>query len=293
MGSEMIKDRLTVTPHRMYSMLCTIVAMEGQPRNQIIALAQPTFIVDNTGTASLVYRYLARFGLIEEDGSPQRKVRASESGRESINWSPFRTQMQRHLLGNTEESSDNFLLGQFTAWYAVQDDTVMTYSKSELEMRFHEDLYPNSSERVLSEEPGISAWRTWAEFLGFGWPMKFNQRDEMRIVPDATVRIAPLLSTLLLEENVETSFGALMSELSELCPELDGGILYERCWQASRGSEVRGNRLSLMLSTALRTLHKSGEIKLINRPDAAETWTLFPAQSQIDRVSHIRRKAVA
>lgn len=293
MGYEMIKDRLTITPHRMYAMLRSIAALGGQSRDNIIGLAQPATISDNIDTAALIYRYLTRYGLIEEDGSQLRRVFLSGSGRQAEGWDLFRNHMQQLLLGKIEESSDNFLLNQFTAWYAVQDDRVMTWSKSEIEVNLHKDLYPESSERVLAEQPGISAWRTWAEFLGFGWPMKLSQRDEMRIVPDATLRIALYLPEFVPTAGEEMSFSAFMNRLSRQCPELDGGVLFEQCWQASRGNEVRGNRLSLMLSTALRTLHNLGEIELINRPDATETWTFFPAQSHIGRVSHIRRKAVA
>jgi hypothetical protein len=67
-------------------------------------------------------------------------------------------------------------------------------------------------------------------------------------------------------------------------------VLFERCWEASRRGEVRGNRLSLMLSTALRVLHASGEIELSYRSDSAATWTLFPAQSHIGQVTHVARK---
>jgi hypothetical protein len=53
--------------------------------------------------------------------------------------------------------------------------------------------------------------------------------------------------------------------------------------------ERRGNRLSLMLSTALRVLHEQGHIVLEKRADATETWTLFPAQTYHNQITHIRR----
>ena len=115
----------------------------------------------------------------------------------------------------------------------------------------------------------------------------------MQFMPDATGRITGPTAQLLSLADDFVSVGGFLRGLMTECPELDGGILFEQCWQASRGNEVRGNRLSLMLSTALRTLHNLGTVELINRPDANETWTLFPAQSHIGRVSHIRRKAVA
>jgi hypothetical protein len=84
-----------------------------------------------------------------------------------------------------------------------------------------------------------------------------------------------------------------VASLGGLCPELDAGILFGRCWEASRGSDDRGNRLSLMVSTALRVLHASKEITLVERKDAPIAFHLFPAQSHISRVTDIRRETVA
>lgn len=79
-----------------------------------------------------------------------------------------------------------------------------------------------------------------------------------------------------------------MQRLARACPELDGGRLFTYCWQASRRGEEQGHRLSLMLSTALRTLDGLGHICLLARADAAENWQLSPAEgSRHQLVTHI------
>ena len=107
-------------------------------------------------------------------------------------------------------------------------------------------------------------------------------------MPDATRRISAILPELL-PDHILTGFPEFMARLPNYCPELDGGLLFKRCLEASRPGEQRGNRLSLMLSTALRVLHQQGAIVLEDRADAVENWSLFPSQSFINRVTHIQR----
>lgn len=292
MGFEMIKDKLVITPQRLYSLVRLVREIGSIGRPELLTLLQPAAVSDNGGTSGLVYRYARRYGLIEEDETTQKSVSLAANASEIDSMALFRSYMQKTLLGVTSESQNNFLLSQFTAWYAAQNDSVLSYSKTDYEAKFHEALYPSASERVLAEQPGISAWRVWAEFLGWGWAMKFDGRDEMRIVPDATERIRPLLPRLMPEANTNLPMGDFVANLGKLCPELDGGVLFSRCWEASRGSDDRGNQLSLMVSTAFRVLHASKEITLVERKDASVAFQLFPAQSHMSRVTDIRREIV-
>jgi hypothetical protein len=101
-----------------------------------------------------------------------------------------------------------------------------------------------------------------------------------------------MFDTIFLEEK-SMSFGLFMERLADTCPELDGGRLFNHCWQASRGAEQRGNRMSLMLSTGLRSLHNTGVIKLSEQADALTIWRLYPAAgSSLQQVTHIQRLGV-
>jgi hypothetical protein len=150
---------------------------------------------------------------------------------------------------------------------------------------------PRDQEALLEEgrlfnPTKLNGWLTWASFLGWGWRMTVGGQE--LLMPDAHKRLKPILPQLL-SDSEEIPFSQFTHNIANLCPELDGGSLFEKCWQASRGVEVRGNQLSLMLSTALRSLHDNKLIKLIEYADATDMWQLYPAQTHpVQRVTHIK-----
>ncbi len=108
-------------------------------------------------------------------------------------------------------------------------------------------------------------------------------------MPNARGRIEPLLGQLLPEGQSAVRFGDFMEQLAERCPELDGGRLFRRCAQVSRVSDPLGNRISLMLSNALRVLDAADVIKLTQQADAPVKWQLYPAVGHKHlQVSHIQ-----
>jgi hypothetical protein len=292
MGFELI-SRAYMTPHRLYSMIHLVEVLGESPRRMILDLLQPESLTEKSESQEMserLYRAAIQLGLLEELPNKDKTVRRSPMTKGIEDFETFRLLMQSLALCVVDEPEDHYLLNLVAAWYAVQDEAVLDYSKGKMEKRFNEQLYGSAESIVLSDHPGLTAWFEWAQFLGWGWLMKFS-REEGRLAPDATLRVRPLLPKLL-PHTEPISMGEFMSRLRELCPELDGGLLFKRCWEASRGSEVQGNRLSLMLSTALRVLHISSEIELIERKDASESWRLFASQSHVNQVTHIRRRAI-
>lgn len=289
-----------MTPHRIYSIVTLLIQYNALKRRELLDLLQPKIILgdqeqgERNEKQDAATRNLraARFcGLVIEEDNRDKTTRLDVEQSLVSTFESFRNHMQVTLLGITKDGKDQFLLNQFTGWYAVQDEAVFALSRTGIETDFNEQLYPNSPQRAFRERSNWNAWRTWAEFLGFGWSMQLGSRRDAQFIPDATLRIQPLLPQLLPRRNTDFQMATFMEQLGKACPELDGGVLFERCWQASRGNERRGNRLSLMLSTGLRVLHARGEIELLQRKDASENWSLFPSQSHINSVTHIRRKA--
>ena len=295
MGFELLSVNYLL-PQRLFSLVSSVGMLGVLKRADLVALMQPSALVESASAREQSERLTAaavRCKLLSETTVDSRELRLAVDVDRIQSVEAFRNLLQEYLLGVCVESADHFILNQVAAWYAVQNEKVLGLTKSEFERQFNGQLYSGASERKFSEQPGVTTWIVWAEFLGWGWPTPFGTVSNVRLAPDATLRIRPLLEGTIRNADKVIPFGTFMAELSNIWPELDGGILFEQCWQASRGNEVRGNRPSLMLSTALRTLHNLGELELIDRPDASETWALFPAQSHIGRVSHIRRKAVA
>ena len=147
MGFEMIKDKLVVTPQRLRALVACVDAVPNVSRGALMNLLQPRAITDNQETTKLLYNYARRYQLVQEVEDGKHTVILGVPSVTALDAEVFRSHMQGVLLGATDESQDNFLLNQFTAWYAAQDERVMGYSKATLEAKFHEDLYPSSGQR--------------------------------------------------------------------------------------------------------------------------------------------------
>lgn len=217
---------------------------------------------------------------VDEEGV----VRASVDPYHTEDTSAFQKQMVHAFLGVTDEEQSHYRFNLFSAWYAVQNEKVFLVKDGRYDIAFNDQVFPNELQRQFNDTK-LPPWRRWAAFLGLGWIMK--QGPTSVLVPDATRRLQPLLPEIFGERR-ELVFSQFMEYLALLCPELDGGELYKLCWQASRGGEIKGNSLSLMLSTALRSLDSLKQIRLIDQADALDTWQLYPAQGHPqNRVTHI------
>jgi hypothetical protein len=286
-----------ITPHRLHALVRLVSRLDDPTKEDLLNLLQPPGLIDNQDAAEAVYGAARRHNLIFEQADGNKKVTlhpdlSSSAEVESVEG--FRAYVRQQLLGIDDDGKDNYLLNLFTAWYAVQNEWVIQHTKRETIVRFNAELYPQ--EETDDQGQGrafnnvkFNAWLPWAAFLGFGWSMRFGATDVL--MPDAYDRLKVLLPDLLSEEEKFVPFGKFAGRLTKACPELDGGKLFEMCWQASRGAEVRGNSLSLMLSTALRVLHGSGQIELRHQPDATDVWQLYSAEGHpIGQITHIRLK---
>lgn len=292
MAFEMI-TRNYFTPQRLYALVCLVGVMREPARREVIDALQPLSIVGREESQDMgerLYRAAIQLGLIQELETKDRRVRLRVAQDHLASLTSFREHLRGGMLGVTEEHVDHYLLNLVAAWYAVQDEAVVRHDKTEIARRFNEQMYPGAPEQTLSEHPGLTTWFLWAEFFGWGWPLKFDTA-EADFMPDATGRVRPVLSRLLPEVDQEVPLGNFLTRLAEQCPEMDGGRLFRRCWDASRPNQERGNRLSLTLSTALRVLQRGQLIELLERKDAT-SWTLFPAQTQVPAATHIRRTEV-
>jgi hypothetical protein len=215
----------------------------------------------------------------------KRVVRALVERAQFEQLSAFQALMGHRLLGVTGEDMSNYLFNLFSAWYAVQDEKVLQeLVETGYDGPFNDQVFPDAPVRPFNSTKYV-AWRKWAVFLGLGWMMRLGGRE--LLVPDATGRVRHILAELFEDQRALTC-ARFMEKLASICPELDGGRLFTYCWQASRGGEQKGNRLSLMLSTALRTLDGLGHLRLLSQADALENWRLYPAEgSRHQQVTHI------
>lgn len=291
--AEVFRVALT-TPLRLQAVLKLLALLGDKPREEIQTLLQPGVLSNNQNTSREVINLLKNLGMVIETEPEGQLSLAEDVPRDIAKLESYRCYMQSNLLGITDPNApNNYVLNQFAAWFAVQDDRIAQTKLVDLTARFNEQLYPaetggaaNGQTRTMNETK-FNGWRNWAAFLGWGLT---HDAFQSGFVPDANLRVGGLLETLLPVVDELVPMRAFMDTLAKHCPELDGGNLFEDVWVLSRPTEERGNRLSLMLSTGLRVLARCGKVELIDMADAGDLWQLFPVQGGINRISHIKRE---
>lgn len=278
-----------VTPPRLHAMIRLILRLQSPTRKDVIDLLQPSVLIADQSAAKNIYIAAVNCDIITE--APDKTLLLNGDAAQLESMQGFQLYMQQRILGVTESYVPNYLFNLYSAWYIVQNERVLHFVDKDFETGFNEELFQDDELRTFNMTK-FNGWRTWAAFLGLGWPIKpgLSGRREI-LVPCASNRLKGVLTQLLPTDGQAIKFSFFAERLATLCPELDGGSLFIQCWEASRGREVRGNQLSLALSTGLRQLSERGEIELIRQADATDVWQLFPAQGQLlKQVTHIRLK---
>jgi len=281
MAYEIINNA-QITPMRLHALLQLVSDYPNMDEKRIGELLQPKALYENSNAALSVLDAAVKCGLVHV--SQDKKLSTNLENNTFTGIEGYRRLMQEVLLGVVEEEKNNFLLNIFIAWYAVLNEKALAYERMEfLAADFNLQVFPNAEGRSLNDTK-LRGMDDWISFLGFGWNW---DRGDYFLLPDATARIEPLLPDLLPKANW-IPMGQFMQRLANCCPELDTGVLFERCWSAVYGQRVRGNQLSLMLSTALRTLQSTGKIQLDRVADAGDQWTLYEdVASEFSVITHI------
>jgi hypothetical protein len=289
---EIINDS-QAEPRRLQALIRLIAYLEAPKRQESYDLLQPPALVERfqskevQSAAKTTYGIAVERCLVKEDD--KKVLRLQVDPKQIDTMSAFQAYMQKSIMGETQENQTNFKFNLFSAWYAVQNERVFyDLAARGYDVAFCAEVFPGVEDRPFNSTK-FTAWRKWARFLGLGWPTRIGSRE--LLVPDATKRIKNVLPALFQEE-LKLPFGLFMERLAHICPELDGGVLFNKCWQASRGADQPGNNVSLMVSTGLRTLRGMGIIKLIDQVDAIDIWYLYPAEGHQQQVTHIQQVGV-
>ncbi len=278
MAYEIINNA-QINPQRLYALLRVVIANPGIEEDKIYSLLQPKPLNNNQKAAEVLLDSAVKTELIY--GDIHKRYKSKILSEEIETYAMFRALMQKRLLGVVDDNSDNYLLNLFIAWCAVKNAEILSKSSSlsDMAVDFNKTLFPESEIRALNTTK-LGGIDDWMIFLGHGWKL-----NNYFLMPDASIRLESLLADLLPSPE-EIPLAEFMNKLSDQCPELDRGILFEKCWQAVYGNKPHSNQLSLMLSTGLRSLQKKQKIRLIYLPDARDTWMLYPDMFD-PRVTHI------
>lgn len=276
------------TPGRIFA-LARLIGRLGEPtRERVMELLQPLEDGTKRDAARTTIKEAIDAGVVVQERESGRLWLSDEARQAVVSADGFRRYMASRLCGITDVNGDNYYLNQFTAWYAVQNENTLSLrSGINLAAKFNDHLYPNQDVRVINDTK-LNAWRNWAAYLGWGTSYKLGTTDF--ILPNAVVRVADLLPLIFGADREPLHVSEFMWRLSTRAPELDDGKLYQVAWEASF-SATEPQSLSLMLSTALRTLDELRIITLHCDADAANLRLLYPAEGMPHRaISHITPK---
>lgn len=234
--------RPETTPQRVYT-LCKLVNYNKFTKDQLKNFIQPEKLNTNQSNFNLVYNFALRGALIKEDHDGFIVLNIDEKYLENNN--KFRKKLSEIIFSN-----ENSMFYRYTSWYLEQNERIFKYTSSK-EMQRH-----LVGEFINIREVDLLGWRFWASYLGIGFLHKGF------IIPNTYTRIKDSIENDdTLTKNETMPFGDFIVWLQRKCLEFKQGI--------------KGNNVSLGVSSGLRALHDEGLIKMNYISDAIDVWHLF------------------
>lgn len=271
-------DRLTneYTPERIYALCKLVYSRPSLSKDEVKELLQPAVVNKSQDLFDKIVVFAKRGQLIAED--VDGKITLALEGADVQNLNAFRNTLAKLVFSRPE-----LRFCRFTGWYIGRGEHVLSEDSTTLKGQFDIEMNP-LGEKNLYNETNIDAWKHWATFFGLGY---HHPSKKPVLIPNAARRLSRVITSERWNTGKTVSFGHFMQWLSQTCPELDGGSLFN----ANRGkANLPEKSLSLALSSGLRALHDRGSIVLRYGADSTDTWFLYPVNSHaiVEKVSEIQ-----
>jgi hypothetical protein len=268
------------TPERVWSLVSILAAHGGKmERQELVQWLNPLFrsangeaeekktAVDATIQAALDLNLI--------DTSERGQVRLVYEGMIG-KYDEFADDVHARLARLSDTDADAVIFEAF-AWLAVQVEIegstlwVDDWSADEFADRADKALNLDAGERRFNKTKR-APWRRWLEFVGLSVPLPTGED-----YPSVTKRLERELFEGGLPFDEEIVAGSLLDHIAHRLPYLDGGRLFARLCDRL-GHRMAPQRLSRLLSSALRELDEDGRVTLIVRGDSRYNVELAPDQ---------------
>lgn len=272
------------TPARVEMLLDVVRSMTGRKLDATVirGLLQPEGLPGRTEASDQAGRTIAAardLDLIADQGDGMiRPARARDhrSARQAV----LEALDQRIL-------SDDSIEPWFALFYAFllgrdAEAPAGPVPAKEWETRFERELFPSEKPTNRFNDTKYRGLRRWLRYAGLGW------HDSAECFhPNPYSRLARQLPAIF-ESKRELSIDRFMERLAEKCPELDGGLLFQK---ANPGWEKGARSLTLGLAHALVDLHSDGVLTL-DCPLDTDGWSIAKASPPRDS-EHLKSDRVA
>lgn len=272
-------------------------------REAVDALVTPRSLMAADGQEtgeSETLQVLRSTGLVRRDGDDlvfgeavEERLRETRGSRESL-----RTLIRRLFLvgapieeaGTSNEGARD--LARAAAWFLLQDPWTPTSGwRSGWEAIQERQL--QAEDYVLMNDTRWGALERWLPYLGLAVHdhRDIGGRGSDALIPDPTEAVREELALILPRPDAAAPLKTVLVELATSCPVLDGGVyssvIRERASRSRWAPPV--GVVAPSLSHALRRLHDSGELELLDRGDAEKTLLSTPDEPV--PYSHLVRRA--
>ncbi|SFJ97680.1 hypothetical protein SAMN03159338_2817 [Sphingomonas sp. NFR04] len=257
------------TPERVWSLVAGLSALGGaSARATYDALLNPGFGRDGVEVK-------AKATLAADAHNAALSLALVEGARDQINlvatlpdsFAGFADLVHDRLIGLASGDGDAVILEGY-AWVVVESDRQngMQWIYQAGREEFAELANSGLTGKEMNSTKAV-AWRRWLAFLGLGVPMPTE-----RSAPDFP---SPAMRILRELERAEIVAGSTLPAaefialVARRMPYLDRGRLFTQACQRI-GHAAPANRLSPLLSAALRDLHDDQSLRLVPSGDAAD-----------------------
>lgn len=257
------------TPERVWSLVAGLSALGGtSPRAAYDALLNPGFERDGLPVK-------AKATLASDAHNAALSLALVESARDQVSlgsalpesFPDFADLVHDRLITLASGDGDAVILEGF-AWMVAESDRQngMQWIYQAGREEFAEQANFGLSGKEMNSTKAV-AWRRWLAFLGLGVPMP-TERSAPDF-PSPAMRILRELDRADVAAGSTLPAAEFVAMLARRMPYLDRGRLFAQACQRI-GHAPTVNRLSPLLSAALRDLHDDQSLRLVPSGDAAE-----------------------
>lgn len=263
------------TPERVWSAMRAVAAADGLlSRDELQALLNPNFVRQgqernptDSGPKQTIGSTVS-LGLVAlEDGAYRLKVPPPRD------YAEFTDRVHARLCSIGPDDADYLVLETY-AWMVLEIDKRQSLhwtaqTAAAFATAAENDIGNPAGGELRINATKVPPWRRWIQLMD----LALDLPGDLGFHPTLTGRLAREMARMDIPRNVEIPLSDFLASVARAMPYVDGGALQAEVLKKT-GQRVERRRISRLLSMGLRDLADAGEIELVIRGDAANTYEL-------------------
>lgn len=263
------------TPERVWSSMSAVAVADGRlGRDELQALLNPNFVRQgqernptDSGPKQTIGSTVS-LGLIAfENGVYRLNVPPAR------NYAQFTDRVHDRLCAIGPDDADYLVLETY-AWMLLEIDKRQSLhwtaqSASAFATAAENDIGNPAGGELRINGTKVTPWRRWIQLMD----LAVDLPGDLGFHPTLTGRLSREIERMALLRDVEIPLSEFLAAVAKAMPYVDGGALQTVVLNKT-GQKVERRKISRLMSMGLRDLADAGQIELVVRGDAANTYEL-------------------